>query len=549
VSSISANSFETVRGNGLLARAVLGSRAQLRNASRPANRSALGNSRLSFDPLHRKDTLEPPRISPPRVSGPALLRHFIADLPVVLLSFIVVHSVSFGLDAQTGWRPSTVLWHVTSSDLGLVVVYAALISLFRDGNLHSHGNHTHTDWCGADIPVGAPRLRTGISVPDKQSMQSAFQAVAMATLVLAAGIALSGGGTVTTAMLAGAALINAVGMYGQQLLLKRLSRPGKITAKRVLIVGANSTGRQIAEYLHSHPSASRAVAGFVESGWRREEGVLGTIEDLPRIARTEFIDELIVAIPNEPDRAHAAILAAWDQHLDIQVVPDLYGCSPGRATIEQMGGVAIVALHEARLPSFGLGCKRLLDVALATAGLVLASPVMLAIAVAIKIDSRGSVLYRAPRAGKKGRPFLFYKFRTMRPDADQLKATLLNRNERQGPIFKISNDPRVTRLGRFLRRHSLDELPQLWNVLTGDMSMVGPRPHPVDDFRRYKPEDLRRLDVTPGITGAWQVAARRDSSFDRNMILDVEYIENWSFGLDIRILLQTFSVVLRGTGV
>jgi lipopolysaccharide/colanic/teichoic acid biosynthesis glycosyltransferase len=137
----------------------------------------------------------------------------------------------------------------------------------------------------------------------------------------------------------------------------------------------------------------------------------------------------------------------------------------------------------------------------------------------------------------------------MTADADGRKDALRTLNERQGPLFKITDDPRITRVGKWLRRYSLDELPQLWNVLIGDMSLVGPRPHPLDDYQRYSLEDLRRLDVTPGLTGAWQVSARKDSSFQRSMSLDLDYIENWNFWTDLRILWRTFGVVLRGTGV
>jgi lipopolysaccharide/colanic/teichoic acid biosynthesis glycosyltransferase len=171
-----------------------------------------------------------------------------------------------------------------------------------------------------------------------------------------------------------------------------------------------------------------------------------------------------------------------------------------------------------------------------------------AIAVLIKLDSPGPVLYRAPRAGRKGNLFRCYKFRTMVHNADELKDALKQDNQRSGPFFKIADDPRITRLGRFLRRYSLDELPQLWNVLKGDMSLVGPRPHPVDDYVAYDIEHLARLDMMPGITGLWQVTARRDPSFRRGMELDREYIRTWSLGLDARILLKTVWAVVRGSG-
>lgn len=166
----------------------------------------------------------------------------------------------------------------------------------------------------------------------------------------------------------------------------------------------------------------------------------------------------------------------------------------------------------------------------------------------MKWDSPGPIFYRAPRIGLKGKRFDCFKLRTMVVDADSLKDSLRAHNERLGASFKIQDDPRVTRVGRYLRKFSLDELPQFWNVLRGEMSLVGPRPHPLDDFSRYTVDDLQRLEVVPGITGLWQITARQDPSFARNVQLDREYIERWSLREDLRILLKTVAVVLQGSG-
>ncbi|HYW98713.1 MAG TPA: sugar transferase [Candidatus Elarobacter sp.] len=192
--------------------------------------------------------------------------------------------------------------------------------------------------------------------------------------------------------------------------------------------------------------------------------------------------------------------------------------------------------------------KRIIDVALSGIALLFLWPLLLVIAIAVKLESPGPIIYRSLRAGKKGQRFVCYKFRTMVDGADELKDALRRFNERRDPFFKIANDPRVTRLGRFLRKYSLDELPQFWNVLKGDMSMVGPRPHPVDDCARYRPADHRRLEVKPGITGLWQVIARADPSFETCMKLDLEYMKRWSLSLDCKILLRTVPAVLAGEG-
>jgi len=175
-------------------------------------------------------------------------------------------------------------------------------------------------------------------------------------------------------------------------------------------------------------------------------------------------------------------------------------------------------------------------------------PVVAVAAIWIRLDSPGPALYRSWRVGQKGRTFAFLKLRTMVLNAHTLKESLRDRNERDGPCFKIGDDPRVTRPGKVLRKYSIDELPQLWNVLRGDMTLVGPRPHSLEDYELYDLDHLRRLDVRPGITGYWQVAARQDPSFETNMRLDMAYIEHWNLKLDLQILLRTVLVVLKGTG-
>jgi lipopolysaccharide/colanic/teichoic acid biosynthesis glycosyltransferase len=196
----------------------------------------------------------------------------------------------------------------------------------------------------------------------------------------------------------------------------------------------------------------------------------------------------------------------------------------------------------------GLFVKRTMDVVFSVIALGLLWPLMLVITIAIKLESPGCVIYRSPRVGEKRRRFTCYKFRTMVPGADGLKHDLRRLNQRRGPFFKIAADPRVTRLGRFLRKYSLDELPQFWNVLKGDMSLVGPRPHPVEDCAQYTSEHCRRFGVKPGVTGLWQVLARTNPSFEICMILDLAYIEKWSLLLDCRILMSTIPAVLAGNG-
>lgn len=192
--------------------------------------------------------------------------------------------------------------------------------------------------------------------------------------------------------------------------------------------------------------------------------------------------------------------------------------------------------------------KRMLDVVMSILCLILLSPILALTMLAIKIDSRGALIFKQTRVGKDGSLFTFYKFRTMYEGADQQKEGLLDRNEATGPLFKIKNDPRITRVGAILRKSSMDELPQLINVLNGDMSLVGPRPPVPIEVAMYSPSEMKRLLVTPGITGLWQVNGRSDVPFENMVRMDLEYMQNWSLLLDLKILLMTISAVISGKG-
>ena len=276
--------------------------------------------------------------------------------------------------------------------------------------------------------------------------------------------------------------------------------------------------------------------------------MLGKIEDLARMARVEFVDDIFITIPSERELVKDIAIIARQYRLDVKVVPELYDGLGWHAPILYVGDFPVMGLHWQPIPTFGLWVKRLFDFGFSAFASLISLPLLAALAVWIKLDSPGPVLYSSRRVGKKGRVFQCYKMRTMKANADELKESLRHRNERQGPFFKIHDDPRITRSGKFLRKYSLDELPQFWNVFKGEMSLVGPRPHPADDYERYTLDHLRRLDVKPGITGLWQVTARRDPSFETNMRLDIQYIENWSLWFDIRILIRTIPEAIRGRG-
>ncbi|MGH9447853.1 MAG: sugar transferase, partial [Terriglobia bacterium] len=319
--------------------------------------------------------------------------------------------------------------------------------------------------------------------------------------------------------------------------------------RNVLIVGAGSVGQELFRYLAQNKRLGYRVRGFIDEDEPAAPSVLGRIADLHDIARTHFIDEVFVTIGGRKDLVKAVVLEGRRCRLDVKIVPDFYDGLGRPAAVEILGDFPVMALHCEPIPRLRLLLKRALDLVCCTAALIVFSPLLAALAVAIKLDSPdGPVLYRSVRIGKKGQRFTCYKFRTMVPNADALKENLRHLNQRQGPFFKLDGDPRLTRVGKLLRKYSADELPQLWNVIAGDMSLVGPRPHPLDDCQQYSLEQLRRLDVTPGITGLWQVSSRTNPSFRKNLVDDIEYIENWSLRLDLKILVKTISAVLGGTG-
>lgn len=324
--------------------------------------------------------------------------------------------------------------------------------------------------------------------------------------------------------------------------------------RNVLVVGTGPEAHALRHHLESIRHLGYTFKGFIDlpgSGSRLTStsgDVVGTLDTLFQHARKQFVDEIFFTTPCERGIIQRVLEQARDHGIDLRVVPDMYDGLAWNSPIEYIGQFPTIPLHRGHVPEIGLILKRGLDIAFSSVVVVLLAPLVAAIAIAIKLDSPGPIFYRSERIGKKGRVFLLTKFRTMVRDAEKRRADILHMNERDGVLFKINNDPRVTRLGQFLRKYSLDELPQFINVLRGDMSIVGPRPPLASEVREYKLSHLRRLDVTPGITGLWQVQGRQDPSFDSYISLDVTYIENWSIWLDIKIILRTIGVVFAGTG-
>ncbi|HEY0307507.1 MAG TPA: sugar transferase [Acidobacteriaceae bacterium] len=325
-----------------------------------------------------------------------------------------------------------------------------------------------------------------------------------------------------------------------------------VVTRNIVIVGSGRVGRALRSHLESLRHLGFRFKGYIALDAHEAEAgganVLGTLDNCVPLARSLFVDEIFLSVPCERRRVMELVEESRAFGIDVRVVPDLYDGLAWNAPVEYIGHFPTIPLHRRDMPMGAFMGKRMLDLALASLALLVLSPILLVLAIMIRLDSPGDILYRSQRIGRKGRTFRLYKFRTMVHNAQELKADLEHMNERDGVLFKITNDPRITRVGRFLRKYSLDELPQFYNVILGDMSLVGPRPPLASEVEQYDLTHLRRLDVLPGITGLWQVEARQDPSFDSYISLDTAYVENWTLWLDLKILARTVAVVFGGTG-
>jgi len=325
-----------------------------------------------------------------------------------------------------------------------------------------------------------------------------------------------------------------------------------IGLSRVLVVGGGNLGRRVMHVFGTEPGLGCRLVGFVGEDGCDDFGrfpALGTLRDVPRVVREHQVDQVVIALPSA---LHDQVPRIMNQcrRLDVRfcLVPDLHELSLSRVDIDELRGMPLIGVKEASIPGVNQFAKRTLDLAASSLLLLFTSPVWLAAAAAVKLDSPGPVLFRQTRVGRDGAPFEVLKFRSMHASAESDRVSLSDLNEASGPLFKIRDDPRMTRVGRLLRRASLDELPQLLNVLRGEMSMVGPRPPTPEEVEQYADWHRKRLEVAPGLTGLWQVSGRSDIPFDEMVMLDIYYIENWSLGLDLEILARTVPAVLSGRG-
>ncbi|MCX6030262.1 MAG: undecaprenyl-phosphate glucose phosphotransferase [Chloroflexi bacterium] len=338
------------------------------------------------------------------------------------------------------------------------------------------------------------------------------------------------------------------------IIMTRLRQAGN-GVDRVLIIGAGEVGRTVMRNVIAQLELGYRVIGFLDDDPLKNSSdigpirALGPIENLPQVITANDIDQVIITLPWQYHRKIVRlVMESQDAGVRARVVPDLFQLSLGGVDAEAINGIPLISVKESSLTGLNRASKRAFDLILAGLGMIVSAPIWLLVALAIKLDSPGPVLFKQARAGRDGKPFTVFKFRSMRQDAEAELEQLLEQNEASGPMFKIREDPRRTRIGRIIRQTSLDELPQLINILRGEMSLVGPRPALLTEVAQYQDWHRKRLEVQPGLTGLWQVSGRSDLSFDEMVMLDIYYAENWSLGMDIRILWRTVPQIIFGDG-
>jgi exopolysaccharide biosynthesis polyprenyl glycosylphosphotransferase len=314
----------------------------------------------------------------------------------------------------------------------------------------------------------------------------------------------------------------------------------------------------LAARIMSHSELGYRILGFVDKEWEgREEAsragytILSDIVGFQQYLRTHIVDEVIMALPFRSMHDEALRIAAVceEQGVTIRVLPNLFELKRAFPSAEELAEVPVLTLSSGSKEGWPIVAKRIIDITISSISLILLCPLMLGVIALVKLTSPGPALFAQTRVGLNKRPFRLLKFRTMVADAEERIKEVEHLNEASGPVFKIRHDPRLTPVGRFLRRTSIDELPQLVNVLLGDMSLVGPRPLPDRDYKGFSEDwQRRRFSVQPGITCLWQIGGRSSIPFDKWMELDLQYIDKWSLRLDAEILLRTIPAVLRGSG-
>jgi exopolysaccharide biosynthesis polyprenyl glycosylphosphotransferase len=460
-----------------------------------------------------------------------VLRLFAADAVVLVASFLAAYFLRVALDRPIG-RVAAPLEHYLWL-LGLIVpMWGCFLALF-----------------------GA----YGVRWTTRSRLWLVARVSAVGLLALTAGLFLLKAEEVNRSVLALFVAASGVGLWLERELVLaglRRARRGDRWSRVALVVGTGDRARGLVKALGRYPEAGWRVHGALSLDEAdptvvvQGAPVIGALADLPDLLQGDLVvDEVFFAVP--PERLEAitdALETCESLGVDARVIVDLYRPAHAHPFVEELFGLPFYGFSPTLTRQWMLAAKRAMDIVGGLALCLALSPLLAGISLLIVLTSRGSAIFRQQRSGFHGRRFQMYKFRTMVQGAENMRAEVAHLNEMGGPVFKIADDPRLTSVGRFLRRTSLDELPQIVNVLKGEMSLVGPRPLPTYEASRIKGAQRRRLAMRPGMTGLWQVSGRNTVDFDGWMQLDLVYVDRWSLGLDWRILFRTIPVVLRGDG-
>ncbi len=457
------------------------------------------------------------------------------DVATVLIASLIALRIRSDVAESSGILYSAGLRQELFGPLGIYLVWFAVCVI---SFTHSYGLY------------GPIQSRSGLN-----EQRMTIQATLVAGLILCGTLYLSRGEAASRIVVILSVLMTAAMLCARRALWRSLVysryRDG-IDTRNVLIVGSGRVAHALRNHLESLRHLGFRFKGFIAMNEAEqasgEPDIIGNERNCLALARALFVDEIFISAPAAKEMVISLVEEARALGIDVRVVPDLYDGLAWNASVEYVGQFPTIPLHRREFPIGSFMLKRMMDTTLSTLALAVLSPLLVLVALAIALDTRGPIFYSAKRIGRKGRTFSCFKFRTMVPNAEAMLHSMSHLNERDGILFKVTNDPRITPVGRILRKYSLDELPQFWNVLRGDMSLVGPRPPMAAEVEQYDLSHLRRLDVLPGITGLWQVEARQDPSFDSYISLDTAYVENWTLWLDLKIMVRTVSVVLGGTG-
>jgi exopolysaccharide biosynthesis polyprenyl glycosylphosphotransferase len=437
--------------------------------------------------------------------------------------FLVVSVVRLGADWRSDWQAAGAVWWLWAAGYGLLWVVAEWSQQL---------DQLRSRWTfrGEVTDILRAALILAVSV---FSILFLVQAPDVSRLLLIALFACQVAFSVAQRRLLRALLV--------------VARNRNIGTRAVLVLGTGTQATRLAQRLQQHPALGYRIIGHLGTPSPSCPSVLGPVYAIEDVIHSMPVDEIVAALDAD-DLAYLdpVIGLCHDEGKRLRVVlqPGLASLQGGR--LESLAGIEILTVSNGPDRLLGFAVKRSLDVVLSAVALIVLAPVLLLVAIAVRVDSGAPILFRQERVGRHGRRFAMYKFRTMAPDAESRLADLLAHNVISGPAFKLDTDPRITRVGKVLRRTSLDELPQLWNVVRGQMSLVGPRPPLPTEVAGYDLWHRRRLSMKPGITGLWQVSARLEAEFDRWVELDLRYIDRWSLWLDVKIMARTIPAMLTG---